>query len=510
MSDKDLMSSNPMVMFGQTSAMMPFVHEYLANNGMTDISWDDNKLDEKTALALITVNKNNNIQDFVVNGGFNSENSKYVVGKKVVIQQGANYYSSPNAETATGRVQSATYGVLLYNGYLDETAPLNPLKVIIMQSPIEKQNSELSYNNLLNNDERLSLANKKLLGGVEQGSKVYLRKEDVIPSFEDICVSNETTKIAKAGKINSQGIADINKVTNNGSIAKQFNSDSEQAFVNYMTKLDAGFNLAKQKEELSQQEILKNMSIVKRQAKNMCFNNTGMFIKNLVTDTIIYIPFNPSDLDESYSVSWQEANTRGSSHTVYGYEMTTSSAPSITFDFDVGALTSYISKQMYNSNNDDYQESFLDENLILNKKGKHLNKSSIKDLSTNKTLATEVFHIVNDYLNALKALAYPKYTNGIITPPSCYISIANNFRFVGVCTNVSITHKPPILINSYNIEQGISVDRRTNQKLAGQQIFMAYTITLSFNKVVNQDFSADTVEEYGDMWTGGQSSIEND
>lgn len=509
MSDNDLMNSNPVVMFGQSSAMMPFIHDYLENNGMVDINWDENKLDEKTALALITVNKNNNIQDFVVNRGLNSEDSCYVVGNKVVIQQGASYYSSPNAETATGRVQSATYGVLLYNGYLDSSPPLNPLKIMIMRSPIEKQNSELPYGNLLNNDERLNISNRKLLGGVEQGSKVYLRKEDVISSFEDICVSNETTKVAKTGKVNSQGIADINKINVNGSVAKQFNNDSEQEFISYMTKLDSSYNIATQKEEVIKQDVLKNLFGVKRQAKNMCFNNTGMFIKNLITDTIIYIPFNPSDLDESYTVSWAEANTRGSSHTVYGYEMTTSSSPSITFDFDVGALTSYISKQMYDRN-DDYQDSFLDENLILNKKGKSLNKNSIKSLSQNKTLATEVFQIVNDYLNALKALAYPKYTNGIVTPPSCYISIANNFRFVGVCTNVSITHKPPILINSYNIEQGLAIDRGANQKLAGQQIFMSYTITLNFNKVVNQDFSADTVEEYGDMWTGGQSSIEND
>ena len=49
-----------------------------------------------------------------------------------------------------------------------------------------------------------------------------------------------------------------------------------------------------------------------------------------------------------------------------------------------------------------------------------------------------------------------------------------------------------------------------NQETSGDQMFMNYSVTLSFNKVVNQDFSADTVEVYGDNWTGGMDDSAQD
>ena len=501
---KDIMQSNPTVAFGQTSEMMPFIHDYLSENGMDDVDWDNNKLDEKTALALVTVNNNTNTEDFVEGGGTNADSSRYKVGEKVIIMGGASYYSSKNAESPAGKIELTTYGVLDYNGYLENSPPLNPLKVSLMRSPLEtKKQSMISFSDEITSSVN---TNQKQSGGTTQSSSVYLRKQDVIPSYSDIVVSSATKTVATVGKIESKGISFVNQVTRLGAFAKEFNPDPEQYLNDYFEKNSAVYRLAKQKESEERLLRLKKQSSLKTQSKNMCFNNTGMFIKNLITDTVIYIPFNPSDLDESYSVSWQEANTRGSSHSVYGYEMTTGASPSISFDLDVGALTSYISKQM-NKGAPDFENSFLDENLILSNKDKNYKKTQF-NVSDNKMLMSEVFDIVTDYLNALKALAYPKYTNGLVTPPSCYISIANNFRFVGVCTGVTITHSPPILINCYNIKKGMSVDRSTDPNLSGQQIFMKYSITLGFNKIVNQDFSADTVEVYGDLWTGGQSNLD--
>ena len=118
--------------------------------------------------------------------------------------------------------------------------------------------------------------------------------------------------------------------------------------------------------------------------------------------------------------------------------------------------------------------------------------------------SSKVFDVVNDYINSIKALNYPKYTNGIPTPPSVYVSVANNLRFVAIVSAVNISHKGPMYIKNYDKE-----NFRNETKLAGQQIYMNYSITINFNKVTNQDFSADTVEIYGDNWTGGQSVLDS-
>jgi hypothetical protein len=331
----------------------------------------------------------------------------------------------------------------------------------------------------------------------------------------------------KAGEIVSQGIDIINDVTDIGSKAAEFLPDECKALKDFLKDTDGEYSLFdsenKKKEELRKQMLAKN----NKEIKPMTFNQNGMFIKNLITDTMIYIPFRPDSVDESYTVNWEEANTRGSSHQVFGYESTTGSAPSLNFEFDVGALASYLTKNFTRSEEFEYTENtvdldgqtingieqialdgergFIDGSLLLDSENATYGKTSLKTIAN---ISDEIFQIVNDYINALKALAYPKYTNGIVTPPSCYVSIANNFRFVAICTAVNISHKGPMYIKRPNnyLEQTSPGDTRI---LAGQQIYMNYSVTLNFNKISNQDFSADTVEVYGDNWSGGQSVLDS-
>jgi hypothetical protein len=548
----DVMSENGSIVFGQVCESMKLVHKYLKKLGI-DVKWKDDKFDEATGLALLVAQNQLHVFDFIEGGGFNSDSSRYKQGSTVVIRTGAKFYSDENAEEPAGVISLPTSGILKmnsennYGNYYDSNGELqfgvqslNPLKITLLPSPLEDSASSIASilgksnnnkvsasGNLINTVSQDTSKYGKKYGGYQAYSIVYLRKDDVCPSFSDMMISDNFTKIMKAGEIVSQGIDIINDVTDIGSKAAEFLPDECKALKDFLKDTDGEYSLFdsenKKKEELRKQMLAKN----NKEIKPMTFNQNGMFIKNLITDTMIYIPFRPDSVDESYTVNWEEANTRGSSHQVFGYESTTGSAPSLNFEFDVGALASYLTKNFTRSEEFEYTENtvdldgqtingieqialdgergFIDGSLLLDSENATYGKTSLKTIAN---ISDEIFQIVNDYINALKALAYPKYTNGIVTPPSCYVSIANNFRFVAICTAVNISHKGPMYIKRPNnyLEQTSPGDTRI---LAGQQIYMNYSVTLNFNKISNQDFSADTVEVYGDNWSGGQSVLDS-
>lgn len=520
-----VMSEKEQIVFGQTCESMKLVHDFLEDNGIRNVNWKDDEFDEATALALLVIQNQMNVYDFIQGGGFNSESSRYEKGKKVAIRAGSPYYASPYSDIPSGYVILPTSGVLQDN--LDpltatDNQIINTLKLVLLPSLLENSYESASYSDnklFMNNSNNGSSIYKKDQGGYQSYSVVYMRKEDVCPSMSDIMISKNISKIMKVGKSISKGIELINNVTDIDETSsyssvynKQFMSDDTKLLNDYLntTSSDRMFLFEKENETLKRRK--EYLAEHNRNIKNMAFNNNGMFIKNLITDTIIYIPFRPDSVDESYTVNWEEASTRGSTHQVFGYESTTGSVPSMTFEFDVGALISYMAKN-YNRSDDyiysdetneityrDSLNSKIDQKQILERG----DGSNIVFYSSDSDFSSKVFDVVNDYLNALKALSYPKYTNGIPTPPSIYISIANNLRFVAVCSAVNISHKGPMYIKNYDKD-----NFRNETKLAGQQIYMNYSVTINFNKVSNQDFSADTVEIYGDNWTGGQSALDS-
>ena len=542
----DVMSEKGSIVFGQVCESMKLVHKFLKKLGI-NVKWKDDEFDEATGLALLVAQNQLHVFDFIAGGGFNSDSSRYKKGSTVVIRTGAKFYSDENAEEPAGVISLPTSGILKmnsennYGNYYDSNGELqfgvqsiNPLKVTLLPSPLEDSASSIASILGKSNNNKVSASGKlidtasqdaskygKKYGGYQAYSTVYLRKDDVCPSFSDMMVSDNLTKIMKAGEIVSQGIEIINDVTDIGSKASEFLPDECKELKDFLKDTDSEYSLFdsenKRKEDLRKQMLAKN----NKEIKPMTFNQNGMFIKNLITDTMIYIPFRPDSVDESYTVNWEEANTRGSSHQVFGYESTTGSAPSLNFEFDVGALASYLTKNFTHSEEFKYNDEneitdsvlsddrgWLDPQLLLESKNANSQDQFLVDRNVSVNISDEIFQIVNDYINALKALAYPKYTNGIVTPPSCYVSIANNFRFVAICTAVNISHKGPMYIKRPNnyLEQSSPGDTRI---LAGQQIYMNYSITLNFNKISNQDFSADTVEVYGDNWTGGQSVLDS-
>ena len=507
-----IMTDNTTIVFGTSCDTMKIVHEFLKKHGLSNVNWEESKFDEITGLCLLMLQNELHLLDFVAGGGFNADDKKYRVGSQVIIRKEAYYYSSKDSKEPSGIVFVPTTGIL---NDIGENV-LNPLLVTLMDSPL-KQLADYSLATISNEqvktaseilsfqkdqtDKLMSETSSdydKSMGGFIGGSVVYLRKDDVIPSYSDMVLSDNLSKIMVAGNIVSKGIQFINDQTDLGTKAKQFQTDDSKEMKEFLMK-DPPLKEKFKREDDDYERLLRNITEQnKKDIKSMMFNENGMFIKNLITDTIIYIPFRPDGVDESYSVSWQEQNTRGSSHNVYGYEMTTGSSPSISFDIDVGAISYYLTKARNSSEKEvDTKEPVkLDEHLLRSSSIKKPETTALTDASD------QIIEIVSSYLNAIKALAYPSYDNGIVTPPSCYISIANNFRFVGVCTNVNISHKGPMYIKR-SIE---SENDTIYHKKLGDQIYMNYSITLNFNKIVNQDFSADTVEMYGDNWTGGMDS----
>lgn len=508
-------SDSTTITFGQSNETMKYVHSFFKAKGIQNVSWDEYKFDENTVLSLLLLNNSCKCVEYVNDGGPNSEPERYKEGSTVIINSNSKYYSSPNSKEPAGIISNPTTGILKTNSLLQPNAPLNPLKISLMNSPLNSSLGKKSEVKNLTGDTNDSSVlakttnpvdkNSKQYGGYTQSEIVYLRADSVIPSFSDVLIGSELSKIMKAGEISSKGIELINSVNTINKDSKEFLDDSSNSLNNFLNK-DKERQKEQELKNKSYEELLKNLNKETKKIDQQTFNKNGMFIKNLITDTVIYIPFRPDSVSDSYTISWSEQNTRGSSHTAYGYEMTTGSSPNITFDFDVGALAYYLTRKrervrMINRETGGLIEDIptYEKNLILKRK----NQSLTQELDEYE----EIFQIVTSYLNSLKALAYPLYTNGLVTPPSCYVSIARTFRFVGVCTAVNIDHKGPLYVKP----QGKDVDGSfiANSDKAGDQMFMNYSVTLNFNKIVNQDFSADTVEVYGDNWTGGQSDSEN-
>ena len=262
-SSSDIMSEKGSIVFGQVCESMKNIHNFLKTLGL-DLKWKDDEFDEATALALLVAQNQLHAYDFIQGGGFNSESKRYKKGNTVVIRTGAKYYSSSDAEDSAGIIAFPTSGVLKYNAendygnYYDEKGELqfgvqalNVLKVVLLPSPIEDSVSTMAAilgksknKNVSASGSLLGTATKdaskysKKYGGYNAYSTVYLRKEDVCPSFSDIMISENLLKIIKTGEYVSQGIELINDVTVIGTKAAQFQSNDTKELNDYLNKTD--------------------------------------------------------------------------------------------------------------------------------------------------------------------------------------------------------------------------------------------------------------------------------
>lgn len=63
------------------------------------------------------------------------------------------------------------------------------------------------------------------------------------------------------------------------------------------------------------------------------------------------------------------------------------------------------------------------------------------------------FNTIDSYVNAIKALAYPTYNNGLVSSPSCQLVIGTSLNVIGICQNVGVNWKPPYRNNRMQIAQ---------------------------------------------------------
>lgn len=58
---------------------------------------------------------------------------------------------------------------------------------------------------------------------------------------------------------------------------------------------------------------------------------------------------------------------------------------------------------------------------------------------------------INKYIDALKALVYPNYSNNLVVPPSSQLVIGETLNIIGVVTNVSVNWQGPYRENKMQI-----------------------------------------------------------
>ena len=89
-----------------------------------------------------------------------------------------------------------------------------------------------------------------------------------------------------------------------------------------------------------------------------------------------------------------------------------------------------------------------------------------------------------EYLNAIRALSYPKYVNSVITPPNCMLHLPN-LEIDGVCTQCSI---------SYDTEKGF-----------GQDGAIGANVSLSIMEVLDKALS--DFDVYGKTTIIGETNV---
>ena len=130
----------------------------------------------------------------------------------------------------------------------------------------------------------------------------------------------------------------------------------------------------------------------------------SFYIVNLITGNQMVIRIFPDEVTDSVSSQWEEVVPRGRSNPIQGYSSS-------------GPRTVSYTLQLH----DDYLPDGI--------------------------LAT---------VNQLRALTYPVYNGGSISPPKCLIRVAGNIKFTAICKEVSVTWMKP-LRNGYYINAEVSL-----------------------------------------------------
>lgn len=138
-------------------------------------------------------------------------------------------------------------------------------------------------------------------------------------------------------------------------------------------------------------------------------------IYNKLTKTLI--PFlTPTEVTRSHTANIDEVQIDGRSVSLAYYKG--GGAPSVSFQVEL-------------------YEDFLPFKLTkYDPEKSKKNEKSNKDKSSNEGEST-----ILEMSNALRALTYPEYVDGVPTPPECVVQIGDGVKFVGRCNSVNETHE---------------------------------------------------------------------
>ena len=472
------------LVYGDSSDLIKEVVQFMNSVGI-DIGIENGVMDDKMQLALLLLQQTLHITDYIdcLNGGIEKTLKYYQLNKLCIIKPKSKLYNSCEALVEHGELTLPTFCVIkenLYNDFINGRIKY-PLLVYLKKSLLDVTPFTTGY------------AHKCF----------WVNMEDVLPSPHPVVISDKTWKFIKTLSIFKDQIMSIDwvNVANDPTVlVKEYLPNKVKELYNeikpeIVESISNTFSLGKSQSHSQAMGVYENRII------GFPFFTTGITIRNLATKTTLYIPFKPDGVDDRYSVTWSEDTVRGGTHRIFGYDRTTiNSSPTINFKLDISALSYYASKYAvmggYNNGRLD-DTTLMDDTLLFN--------SEIPKLNKGKTSITDddnVVNLLNAYLNVIKSLAFPYYGSGNsgdageLTPPSVYVSITNNCRFIGVVADISIAHSGQL----YNNRKGNTDDYKFN---SFSQVYMNYDISITFNKITTQDFSSDTVAQVGDEWRGG-------
>lgn len=479
------------LVYGDSSDLIKEVVQFMNSVGI-DIGTENGVMDDKMQLALLLLQQTLHITDYIdcLNGGIEETLKYYQLNKLCIIKPKSKLYNSCEALVEHGELTLPTFCVIkenLYNDFINGRIKY-PLLVYLKKSLLDVTPFTTGY------------AHKCF----------WVNMEDVLPSPHPVVISDKTWKLIKTVSIFKDQIMSIDwvNVSNDPTVlvkeylpnkVKELFDDIDPGIVESISNT---FSLGKSQSHSQAMGVYENRII------GFPFFTTGITIRNLATKTTLYIPFKPDGVDDRYSVTWSEDTVRGGTHRIFGYDRTTiNSSPTINFKLDISALSYYASKYAimggYNNGRRD-DTTLMDDTLLFNSEISNLNKGN-----TRITDDDNVVNLLNDYLNVIKSLAFPYYGSGNsgdegeLTPPSVYVSITNNCRFIGVVADISIAHSGQL----YNKRKGNTDDYKFN---SFSQVYMNYDISITFNKITTQDFSSDTVAQVGDEWRGGLDKVEEE
>ncbi|AMM44847.1 hypothetical protein SP15_048 [Bacillus phage SP-15] len=84
---------------------------------------------------------------------------------------------------------------------------------------------------------------------------------------------------------------------------------------------------------------------------------------------------------------------------------------------------------------------------------------------------------ITEFVAKLKALTYPRYENGVVIPPRCYLKIGSMFRIKGYPESVDINWRKPV---------------RDGRMISA-------TVTINFVEYVSLSWSADQIASGADL-----------